>query len=113
MPRRVRAVAIAVAALALAVPATASAQSDLWEVYNRTLSQGPVHQPHPHDHAEPAGLEGFRARHVQAGGRPDHRDSVHLREGRVRGNGVHDRDRPVRHAVRSSGALGPGVRRDR
>ena len=39
MPRRVRAVAIAVAALALAMPATASAQSDLWKVYNRTLSQ--------------------------------------------------------------------------
>src|SRR5215208_5815277 len=37
--RRIGRAALVATALAFAVPATASAQSDLWKVYNRTLSK--------------------------------------------------------------------------
>ena len=39
MLRRMGAVVIAAAAVAFAIPATAGAQSDLWQVYNQTLSR--------------------------------------------------------------------------
>jgi kynurenine formamidase len=39
MRNRIRGAAFAAAAIALAVPATASAQSDLWKVYNQSLSK--------------------------------------------------------------------------
>jgi kynurenine formamidase len=39
MSRRIKCVALAAAAVALAIPATASAQSDLWKLYDQTLRQ--------------------------------------------------------------------------
>jgi kynurenine formamidase len=39
MLRRITTVAFAAAALAFAIPATATAQSDLWRIYNQTLSK--------------------------------------------------------------------------
>ena len=65
-----------------------TASPGLWQLYDQTLSKARYIDLTHDDHAEHAGLEGLRPGDVQARGRPDHRQAVHVREGRLRGDGV-------------------------
>ena len=74
---------------------------------------GEVRRPDAHDHAFDSRLGGLRAVALRAGEEPGDRRAVHLCGGRLRGDRLQAADRPARHAARSAGALGAGVRGDR
>ena len=113
MHSRIRAAAFAAIAIALAAPAAAGAKSDLWKVYDQTLSKARyIDLTHTLTPDQPVWSR-LRPGDLQAGGQSGHRAALHLRDGRLRGDRVHDRDRPVRHAVRPAGALGARAGRDR
>src|ERR1043166_5623194 len=72
-----------------------------------------IHRPHPYDHAIDTGVARVRAGDVRADAESGDRQAVHVRAGRLRGNGVSPDHRSVRHPARSAGALGAGVSGDR
>ena len=100
----------AVAVLAI-VPGSALADKGpgLWRVYDQTLSKA-RYIDLTHD-LTPQGpvWKGFGPATFKPDRRPGDGCSVHVRQGRLRGDGVRALDRPVRHAARPARPLGAGV----